>query len=1003
MTTRRLVPAVLCVGMAVAGLAAPYARSLSQGPSQTNMVHQLVAGVKFSTLPDFSIERVNPPDRNDSYVVLTFDSRGRLVVSKEQDNPRLLLDNDNDGIYESEKVISDKVRNCQGLWFDGPTLYAACSEAPPTGQAPAPAGSGGGRAPAPPAGIYKMTDTNGDDAADTFETVAVSQGAIQEHGPHAIRREPDGTFGVIFGNHASVTDEYLDPDSLVRDDRDAQFLPYLPNFGQSVREGIHSAVYRWDPRIKKFTVAFGGNRNAYDYAYNLMGEAFTFDSDMEWDINLPWYREVRTVHGILGGNYGYRNGSGKYMPFYIDSLPPVRDVGRGSPVGVEFYTSYVYPREFFDSFFEADWSRGRLLYTALTPNGATYSARRDAAEFVHGEPFNITDVEVGPDGMMYFTTGGRNTAGGVWRLRYTGRAQERPDMSGILAVVRQPQPLSSWGWAAIEQVKESKGTAFGTELALLARNPSAAPMDRVRAIYEMQRHGAPPAAALLSTLAADRHADVRAAAVYVAGAQGDAARAIPTAALKDSSPMVRRRAAEALVRMGQSPGKPSLAPVSSTYALLHDTDRFVRWAGRILLERTPRSEWKDRVLAEKDVIAAAEGTIAYVKTAGSETLQPIVDKLFAMMQLPHLASAAVPADRKSGDVVEQKLALYRAFQFAVSQMKDGLPPDARKALHTAIAGQFPSQDPRLNYLLAPMLGYAGQPEAVAEIVAVMPKGNEQQPLQLHYLYALRMIKDGWTAEQKTAIAELLGRASKWRGGAQFVNFIGQFYESVAGLFATDEEKALLYAKAPDLAPLTPAELAEVQARQAAARAAGRGGRGGQPPTALAARRQGRVLSRQEMFEEAIFQPQQQLDPVAGQRVFETNCASCHRFGPIGADHGVAALNLTSSGLRGSKYALLEAIMFPDRNVAPEHELTVIETTDGRTLHAIVLRESGQSVSLLTREGATADVPTAQIKSRQKQKASLMTEAMADSMNQAELRNLLSFLAATPPGGTGSGR
>ena len=225
---------------------------------------------------------------------------------------------------------------------------------------------------------------------------------------------------------------------------------------------------------------------------------------MEWDIGLPWYREVRTVHEILNGNYGYRNGSGKYPPYYIDSLPPVRDLGRGSPVGVEFYTSYAYPKEFFDNFFEADWSRGRLLYTALTPAGATYTARTDRAEFVHGEPFNITDVEVGPDGLMYFTTGGRNTTGGLWRLRYKGAAPAAPDMTGILAVVRQPQPLSSWGWAAIEKAKAAMGAGFGGELEKLARNTSAAAMDRARAVLEMQRHGAAPSAALLTRALADK-------------------------------------------------------------------------------------------------------------------------------------------------------------------------------------------------------------------------------------------------------------------------------------------------------------------------------------------------------------------------------------------------------------------------------------------------------------------------------------------------------------------
>ena len=33
-----------------------------QAPNQASLVTQTVAGVKFSTLPGFSIERVNPPE-----------------------------------------------------------------------------------------------------------------------------------------------------------------------------------------------------------------------------------------------------------------------------------------------------------------------------------------------------------------------------------------------------------------------------------------------------------------------------------------------------------------------------------------------------------------------------------------------------------------------------------------------------------------------------------------------------------------------------------------------------------------------------------------------------------------------------------------------------------------------------------------------------------------------------------------------------------------------------
>jgi putative heme-binding domain-containing protein len=944
-----------------------------------------VAGVKFSTLPNFAIERVNPADKTDSYVALTFDSRGRLVVSKELDHPRLLLDDDKDGIYESEKVLSDKVRNCQGLWFEGRVMYGSCVDVAKAQEAaksaPPPQGGGrGGPNPNRPAGIFRMEDTNGDDVADTFETLGMA-GGIQEHGPHAIRRRPDGGMAVIVGNNETIADEALDLNSPVLQDKDAQFLPIFPNFGTSAREGAHSAIYEWVPEMKKFRVFSGGNRNAYDFGYNLAGEAFLFDSDMEWDIGLPWYREVRTVHEVLNGNYGYRNGSGKYPPYYIDSLPPVRDVNRGSPVGVEFYTSYAYPREFFDNLFEADWSRGRLLYTALTPNGATYSARSDRAEFVHGEPFNVTDVEVGPDGMLYFTTGGRNTTGGVWRLRYKGQVTAAPDMTGVLGVVRQPQPLSSWGWDAIEKVKASMGPAFGVELDKLARSASASIPDRARAIYEMQRHGAAPPMALLTTLLTDRAPEVRAASVYAAGVQGAAAARVAAVALRDRDPVVRRRAAEALMRMGQSPDKPSLAPVGDIYALLNDSDRFVRWAGRIAIEHTARNEWKDRVLKETNPLGALEGSLAWVRTANGASLQPIVDKLFAMMKQTSLST-------------ENKLRLYRTVMYTTTEIKGGLSAAEREQLYGLVATQFPATDERMNRELALMIGYSGQAPGIAELLAAMPSGDTNQQLQLQYLYALRMIKQGWTTEQKTQLAEIFGRAAKWRGGAQFINFVGQFYDSVADLYASDEEKQILFEKAPEFSPLTPQELEAIQARQAAAGRGGRGrgGRGG-PQTPLAARTQGRVVSRQEMMEEAIYQPQQNLSADEGRKVFEANCASCHRFGGLGNDHGIAGLNLSASPLRSAKYSLLEAVMFPNRKIAPEHETTVITTTDGRTIPALVLRESAQSVTVLTREGTETEVPKAQIKSRQKEKTSLMTEAMADAMNQGQWRNLLAFLTA----------
>ncbi len=1006
MVRRRMLVVTAAAGLLLANQIPGHSQGLSQNQFE-GLVERTVASVRFGTLPDFTIERVNPVDRSDSYVVLTFDSQGRLVVSKENDFPRLLLDNDGDGIYESEKVISEQVRNCQGLWFDGPVLYGSCAMAnPPAPTTPPAAGGRGGRGPAAPAGIFRMADTNGDDVADTFETLAMA-GSIQEHGPHAIRRTPSGSWMVVVGNNETIADPYLDLSSSVLKDVDGQFLPYFANFGRSARQGAHSALFEWDQAQRKFRVFSGGNRNAYDFAYNLDGEAFLFDSDMEWDIGLPWYREVRTVHQILNGDYGYRDGSGKYPAYYVDSLPPVRDLGRGSPVGVETYQSDAYPRQFFDMLFEADWSRGRILYTPLTRAGATYTTRTDRAELIHGEPLNVTDMEVGPDGMLYFSTGGRNTRGGLWRLRYTGTAPAAPDKTGILAVTRQAQPLSSWGWAAIERVKTSMGAqAFGSALEQVARNASADVTDRTRALYEMQRHGAAPTAALLAALATDAQPMVRAAAMFVVGVQGGAdVRTTAAAGLRDADPMVTRRAAEALVRLGQSPDRESLAPVDDIYALLGNSDRFVRFAGRLLLEHTRRADWQARVLTDTNATSAPEAMVAWARTAGTASVRPLIDRQLALIE-------------QAAGSVDDQLRLYRAFMLTTTFLPggEGLPAADRQRLHAALINRFPSTDERLNRQLALMLAYGGQPEAVTKILAAMPEGNSNQELTLHYLYALRAVQSGWTAAQKERLAEVLGQTSRWRGGAQFANFLGQYFQAFDPLYVTDAEKKMLYAKAPDFAPLTDEELnamapagrggaagraggAPAAAGRGAAAAAGRGaavgaagpGGGRGASTGIQARTQGRVLDKGEVFDEVIYTPRtQQPDAAAGRTIFEASCASCHRAGGLGDDHGVAALDLTSSARAANRRDLLESIMFPSRQVAPELRTSVLTANDGTTVRGLVVAETAQAFTVLRTDGTTTTV-TKPVRAHTREQATVMLDSLTDAMSQAQLTNLLAFL------------
>ena len=635
-----------------------------------------------------------------------------------------------------------------------------------------------------------------------------------DHGPHAIRRAPDGSIMFMIGNNTYVGEPFPanQPTDAVVDKttspnwhnvgEERQFLPQSndPRFGNSTRLGVHATVWRLQSD-NRYSLFYSGMRNPYDFAFNLAGEAFTFDSDMEWDVNAPWYREVRTVHMIPGGDSGYRNGTGKFQDEYFDTLPALRHLRRGSPVGVETYQSYAYPASFFDNLLEADWSRGRLLYTALTPAGATYTGRDDLAEFVHGEPMPITDVEVGPDGNVYLTTGGAAGQGGLYRVSWTGTRPTQPDMTGILAVVRQPQPLSSFGWDAIERAKASMGPRFTTELESLARSATAAPRDRVQAVLELQRHDPAPREALLQALLKDRQADVRAAAVYVASLyKSDAAKGVAAAALKDASPFVQRRAAEALLRQGLTESAPAFAPIADIYALLRSPDRFLRYAGRLALEHTPRSTWMPMVLAETNVVALTEGLVAIANTMPAaqpqSDAQAIFDKIIPLMSRTNLP-------------VDERIRVLRTFEVTAAQLPAGaVSDDVKTRVHAALIAQMPAAPPAgtwvsctskvgpaaacsqylLVHHLAKVLAYTGKPDVVTRILAVMPPGDEDQPGQVDLMYSLKVVDTGWASTEKERAIAWFAKASKWRGGSTFSGHVQTIFESTLDAFSEQEKQ-----------------------------------------------------------------------------------------------------------------------------------------------------------------------------------------------------------------------
>lgn len=315
------------------------------------------------------------------------------------------------------------------------------------------------------AGLHRAKDTDGDGKLDSVEELLPVEGAGGEHGPHAIVPSPDGqSLYLVFGNQCelpsgahSITSSQV-PTIWAED----QVTPRIYGRGfmrEKMAPGGYILKVNEDATSRELVAA--GFRNEYDAAFNWRGDLFTYDADMEWDWNTPWYRPTRVCQVTAGAQYGWRNGSAKFLEYYPDTLPPVINIGPGSPTGVCAGTGAKFPAKYQDAIFINDWTYGKLYAIHLKEDGASYSAVKE--DFITGTPLPLTDVVVNPhDGAMYFAIGGRRIKSGLYRVRYTGAEDTSPVVHTadipqlhnlrrqLERYIRQPDPAgAALAWANI--------------------------------------------------------------------------------------------------------------------------------------------------------------------------------------------------------------------------------------------------------------------------------------------------------------------------------------------------------------------------------------------------------------------------------------------------------------------------------------------------------------------------------------------------------------------------
>jgi putative heme-binding domain-containing protein len=943
--------------------------------------------------PDFAVERAG--DAAASFIALSFDPSGRAVLSLERGGLMWLEDADGDGFFETEGTLNDSIEACQGMCWAGGVLYAV------------------GRVDGA-LGVHRMTPAADGRSITATELVAEVSGNPGEHGPHAVAMGADGLLYLMLGDHVRMAAD-PEPGSPLAEGYEGSLLPILLD----PRGHGHGVVYpgghvvRIDPASGSWSYHSVGYRNAYDLAFDRNGELLTFDSDMEWAVGLPWYRPVRFIHSVPGGDYGWRKASGAWPSYYPDSLPALVDVGRGSPTGVVYGASASFPPRYRDVLFGGDWTDGRILVCRVREDGATYAGEVETL-VSSDEGFPVTDLAFGPDGALYFVSGGRGMVGRFEKLVYLGEPgplpRGRPD--------RQPVWLNTAPDDALAQLTEDDPFRVRRALEALlyadALPPSAAGAicellghenRQIRyAAMQVQRRHAPCASAI----------GVRARIGHrIAARGGEAPGFLEDDVLVDADLLLE------FLRAEQLRGIDSLEDYPELPVLLPHSDRRVSRELAVVLGSLGGANAVERLLnaLESETDPAQQIHYAYCLSAVEEGwTDSALRRAFAWFDVAQTWSGGLSFPGYLADMRARLNALLAPEERIELALK--APKKQRLGLRTAVSLLHGLDAEHVERLMpAVQYGWARADEA-ARVAALGDLPAVAAPRLLDFLRRQGENVDAPRDEVLAALARI-GAADDW---ARFVEGLGSkappAREACARALLGLERRpgrSAPFREALDLARRLGADRGFVYLQLFAHWS-------GDDVPAAAPEDWDAALAGRERWGAARFPGFQvgEIDDTRhpswgfgdllgylersaarpgsaarGREVFErATCSSCHVIG------GYSSPALTGFGPdlagvlnRFSLYDLLEAIVFPSKAIGDPYQTTVVVTHDLDRFEGRRLEDVDGAVVLLRDDDEHDIIPLADVDELRISEVSTMPEGLFAPHTLEEVKDLVAFLRA----------
>jgi len=924
-------------------------------------VNSLIAVLAAISLADGS--KTTPPKAVDSRLVfervaaepeivtptgIAVDSRGRVLVIESHTHfrPANYPGPPADRIRVFEDRNQDGKPECTGTFFEGTKMTMNLRVAPDDSVFVATRSA-----------LYHLWDRNGDGKADGVNPPGLPTPFVRLNTPGDYPHNGlsgfafDFTGNVYFGLGENLGANYR----LIGSD------------GVTLSGGGEGGnIYRCRADGSQLERVATGFWNPFHMTFDVFGRLFAVDNDP--DSRPP----CRLLHIVRGGDYGYRfrNGRKGLHPFtaWNGELPGTLGMVAGTgeaPSGVVEYDRDNLPEDYRGSLLVTSWGDHRIEQYRLEPHGASFRAMMKPV-VTGGEDFRPVGIAIAPDGSLYisdwvdksYTLHGQ---GRIWRLHYGGAAGAGSSLEGNAASSKRPARI-----AAIA----------------LATAASAGKVDEK----------------LVASALHNESADVRALAVELLP---EAAAGLKDVASADPSPLAR---ATAMRRLSDRAAKDVL------FEALEADDPFLQQAARLGLQRSLKTDEIITSTLSKALSAAQRlGLLLILRESDRPEARTVLPSFlsdpdpnirFAAIQwvgeqrLTEFRSklqAGLASTAETRTLFEATLAAIERLdgkarglreevageEYVIALLKDPRTPAPilQRALRM-LRGDHPALTmDRLQRLLA------NASEAV-RIEAVRSLCQSPNPKRLDVLAELAEDPRASVPLRAEAIAGLADDAVAKRdrllalASGEQAALRNEALRSLRGVALTDDQRSKLEASCQgDSGAL---ELVAILKN---------GGRSSHPqldqtPTSSA------------LVSAWLARLNGPSDAAAGERVFfhakGPGCYRCHQYDGRGSRAGP---DLTNLAVGVDLRRLVESIVSPSKEIAPQFVAYTVARTDGTIFNGILLEQSSEGELVFAdSQGRRIAVKTGDIAERKPQTISIMPEDLPRTMTTQEMRDLVAFLS-----------